>query len=104
MVTLKLARIGKKSQASFRLIATDKRRDPYGRALEILGHYSPREKKATINAERVKHWFSKGAQATDTVWNLLIKEKIVEGAKRKAHASTQKPAAEAKVEPAAPKS
>lgn len=100
MVTLKLARIGKKTQAAFRLIAVDKRRDVYGRALEILGHYSPRDKKATINAERVKHWFSKGAQATDTVWNLLVKENIVEGAKRKAHAGAVKPAAEAKIEPA----
>lgn len=96
MVTLKLARIGKKSQSAFRLIAVDKRRDVYGRALEILGNYSPRDKKATINAERVKHWFSKGAQATDTVWNLLVNQKIVEGAKRKIRSR-------AKVEPAAPK-
>jgi ribosomal protein S16 len=36
-----------------------------------------------IDAERVKHWISKGAQATDTVWNLFLDRKLVEGTKRK---------------------
>ena len=93
MVTLKLSRVGKKSQVGFRLIATDKRRDPYGRSLEILGSYSPLTKKAQFKAERIKYWFSVGAQATDTVWNLLVKEKIVEGAKRKVKSSVKKSAA-----------
>ncbi|MFA5935611.1 MAG: 30S ribosomal protein S16 [Patescibacteria group bacterium] len=84
MLTLRLSRVGKRKQPIYRLIVSEKGRDPWGRALEILGNYNPRTNPATVtfNAERVKHWLSKGAQASDTVWNLLSDLKIVDGPKR----------------------
>ena len=48
-----------------------------------------------FKAERIKHWLSKGAQPTDTVWNLFINQKIVDGPKRKKHATSKKTAAAA---------
>ena len=36
-----------------------------------------------LDEERVKYWISKGAQTSDTVWNLLVDKKIVTGDKRK---------------------
>lgn len=83
MLCLKLSRVGKKGQASFRLIVTGKTKDPWGEYLELLGHYNPKTKKADLKIERIKHWIKQGAQTTATVHNLLLKEKVIEGQKRK---------------------
>jgi small subunit ribosomal protein S16 len=84
MLSIRLSRIGKRKQPVYRLIVTEKGRDPWGRNLEILGQYNPRTSPSTINfkEDRIKYYLDKGAQATNTVWNLLADLKIVEGAKR----------------------
>ncbi|HBP00077.1 MAG: 30S ribosomal protein S16 [Candidatus Uhrbacteria bacterium GW2011_GWF2_41_16] len=82
MLSIRMTRVGKKGQPTFRVILTDKRKDPWGKAIEILGHRNPRTKETVLNAERIKHWLGKGAQATDTVWNFLLDQKLVEGKKR----------------------
>ena len=79
MLTIKLHRVGKKKQPVFRLIVTEKGRDPWGDNLEIVGWMNPRTKEKKLEVERIKHWLSKGAQTTDTIHNLLIEEKIIEG-------------------------
>lgn len=84
MVTLKLRRVGKRKQPTFRLIATEKGRDPWGNNLEILGFKNPRSKETKLEVERIKYWLSKGAQTTATVHNLLVDQKIVAGDKRRA--------------------
>lgn len=63
----------------------EKSRDPWGKALEILGHYNPRtkEKALAVDKERVKYWIEKGAQASNTVHNLLIREGIISDKKKK---------------------
>ncbi len=83
MLSIRLRRIGKKHQPSFRLIVLDKRKDPWGDYLENLGTYNPRAnpKQIQFKAERIQHWLSKGAQASPTVWNLLIDQKITTGDK-----------------------
>ncbi|MFA6603837.1 MAG: 30S ribosomal protein S16 [Patescibacteria group bacterium] len=85
MLVLRLTRVGKKKQPSYRLIVQEKKRDPWGKALEIIGRYNPRTNPKTVDfdAERVKFWLSKGAVASDTVHNLLINAKIIKSAKRK---------------------
>lgn len=85
MLTIRLSRVGKKKQPSYRLLVSEKSKDPWGTSREILGTYNPRRDPAEINfkADRVKYWLSKGAQTSDTVWNLLVDQKIVEGEKRK---------------------
>jgi len=54
-----------------------------GRFLEEVGSYNPHLKQAQIKKERVEYWLSQGVQTSDSVWNLLIKEGIVSGEKRK---------------------
>jgi len=81
MLMIRLARIGKKKQPIYRVVVSEKARDMYGKALEIIGHYNPTQKKLEIQAERVKYWLSKGAQSSDTIHNLLIDNKIIEGKK-----------------------
>ncbi len=82
MLTIRLSRVGKKKQPSYRLIVSEKARDPWGKATEILGSYDPRTKKAVLNGERIAYWRSMGATVSDSVWNLLLKEKLVEGQSR----------------------
>ncbi|MDP3043641.1 MAG: 30S ribosomal protein S16 [bacterium] len=81
MLTIRLSRIGKKNQPLYRLIISEKTKDPYGRALEILGSYNPFTKQLQAKNDRIKYWLSKGAQMSPTVNNLLIEKKIIEGKK-----------------------
>ena len=81
MLTIRLSRIGKKKKPMYRLIISEKSRDPYGRALEILGSYNPFSKELATKADRIKYWLGEGAQMSPTVSNLLIEKKIIEGKK-----------------------
>jgi len=61
-------------------VLTDRKNGPQsGKFLELLGSYNARGGKPEIKGDRVKHWMEKGAQVSDTVNNLLIKEKVIEG-------------------------
>ena len=79
MVVLRLQRVGKKNHATWRLIASDKRKDTIGKYLELLGSYDPHQSPAavTIKADRVKHWLSVGAKPSPTVHNLLVDQGII---------------------------
>lgn len=84
MLTIRLSRVGKKKAPVYRIVVMPKHRDPWANNVEILGHYNPRTtpKEFVVKADRVKHWISNGAQPSDSVWNLLVEYKIVEGEKR----------------------
>ncbi|MBI4235289.1 30S ribosomal protein S16 [Candidatus Peregrinibacteria bacterium] len=76
MLKLKLSRIGKKSQPSFRVIVQEKSAAVKGEFLEELGYYKPitNPKEFKINSERVKHWLSVGAQPSPSLAVLLKKD------------------------------
>ncbi|MFA5127103.1 MAG: 30S ribosomal protein S16 [Patescibacteria group bacterium] len=84
MLAIRLKRIGRKRQPLYRLVVSDKTRDMYGDHLETLGNYNPATKVATLQVERVKYWLDKGAQASATVHNLLVKEGVITAAKVRA--------------------
>ena len=90
MLTIRLTRIGKKKQPAYRVIISEKHRDPWGKALEILGTYNPLTNPYTLNLDkdRVNYWLGKGAQCSDSIWNLFVEQKLVEGEKR--HITTMK--------------
>ncbi len=90
MVKLRFARVGRKNIAIFKIVAQDSQVDPFGRVIEILGFYNPKTKEKRINAEKVKEWIKKGAQITDSLYNLLITEKIIEGKKRNVYSVKKK--------------
>jgi small subunit ribosomal protein S16 len=75
----------------YRLIISEKGRDPYGRSLEILGSYNPHSKELQAKAERIKYWIGKGSQMSPTVNNLLIDKGIIQGEKVKASKAGKKP-------------
>ncbi len=84
MLTIKLSRIGKKKKPMYRLVISEKARDPYGRALEILGSYNPFTKELITKKDRVEYYLGNGAQMSNTVNNLLLENKIIKGDKVKA--------------------
>jgi small subunit ribosomal protein S16 len=78
MLTIKLSKLGKKNHKLFRVIINEKGRDPYGRALEVLGSYDQYQKKLQVKNDRVTYWLSKGAQMTNTVNNLLVTHGVID--------------------------
>jgi len=91
MLVIRLFRIGKKHQPSYKIVVTDKRRAPAGgRFVDEVGSYNPITKEKIFKAEKIKEWISKGAQLSDTVYNLLISEKIIEGKKINVHKKSKK--------------
>lgn len=102
MLIIRLTRVGKKKDASFRVIVIDsKRKVQAGNYLEMLGSYDPRVDKVELNAERIKHWLSMGAKVSDTVHNLLVSQKIIDAKKINILPAFKAAPVEAKEEPAA---
>ena len=90
MISIRLSRVGTKRAPVYRVVVMPKHNDPWAIATEILGHYNPRKNpiELVLNTERVKYWLGQGAETSDTMWNLLVDQKIVEGKKRsKSHIS-----------------
>lgn len=83
MLTIRLSRIGKRKQPTYRIIVIEKHRDPWAKYLELLGNYNPRSKQLEVKIDRVKYWVSKGAELSASVNNLLIKTGQLEGKKMK---------------------
>lgn len=78
MIKLRLKRLGKKREASYRIIAINNlsRRD--GRPLEELGFYNPRTKEVKLDVPGIVKRLQQGAQPTDTVRRILEKNNVFE--------------------------
>ncbi len=82
MLKVRLQRVGRKNDPSFRVVVTDSRRGPKsGNFIEVLGSYDARQREPILKADRIKHWLSVGAQTSGTVHNLLISQGVIEGSK-----------------------
>jgi len=82
MLKMRLQRIGRKNDPSYRVVVTDSRTSPKSnRHVDQLGTYNAKMNSFTINAESAKDWISKGVQVSPTVHNLLVSHKVIEGKK-----------------------
>ena len=72
-VKIRLMRVGKKKQPSYRVVVADGRSPRDGRFIEVLGQYAPRAEPSvvTIDSDRAVHWLKVGAQPTEQVGKLL---------------------------------
>ena len=72
-VKLRLMRMGKTKQPTYRVVAADSRSPRNGRFIEIVGTYEPRQEPTRINVDNEKAvaWLRKGAQPTDRVQRIL---------------------------------
>ncbi len=86
MLRIRLSRIGKRKQPSYRIVVTDQRNPREGAHLEIIGHYNPLTNPATITLkeDRAIHWLQVGAQPSDTAAKILSRSGIMEQAGREA--------------------
>ena len=83
MLAIRLQRTGRKNEAYFRVVLTDsKNSTKSGKFLEVLGHFNPKKGETILKADRIKEWIKKGAKPTDTLHNVLVSQKIIEGKKR----------------------
>jgi len=80
MLIIRLQRVGRTNDPSFRVIVTDSKNSAKtGKFLEIVGNYDARQGKPQFKAERIQAWIKDGAQLSETVHNLLVKAKIIDG-------------------------
>lgn len=72
-VRLRLTRVGKKKQPTYRIVAADARSPRDGKYLEIVGTYDPRREPSaiTVDNEKALEWLKKGAQPSERVQKLL---------------------------------
>ena len=73
-VKLRLMRMGKTKQPTYRVVAADSRSPRDGRFIEIVGTYEPRQEpsKVVIDNAKALDWLRKGAKPTERVQKLLV--------------------------------
>ncbi len=85
MVVIRLARGGQKNRPFYHVVVTDSRNSRDGRYIERLGFFNPlakgSEERLRLDAERIEHWQSKGAQPSERV------AKLIKDAKKQAAAA-----------------
>ena len=82
MLMMRLQRVGRKNDPSFRIVVTDKRTGPKSdKHVDRLGSYHPRQNRVQLDPEKAKDWLSKGVQPSDTVHNILVSQKVITGKK-----------------------
>lgn len=77
---IRLQRTGRKGQASFRIVVTDRAEANSGPALETLGTYNPRTRPSLIKLDTASalEWLREGAEPTDTVVSIFKKAGVWE--------------------------
>lgn len=99
MVKIRLKRVGKRKQPSYRVVVADSRSPRDGRIIEAIGHYHPRGEPSVvaIDLDRARYWMSRGAQPSNTVARLLD----IAGSPEQEAAPPVTPAASVRATPAA---
>ena len=82
MLAIRFNRTGKRNQASFRVVLQEKGKAPGRRHVEILGSWNPHTKETVLKNDRILDWIGQGAEVSDSVHNLLVKNSVIEGTKR----------------------
>ena len=73
MLKIRLKRMGRKKNPSYRLVVLENRTRRNGKPIEEVGFYNPITKKYWINSGKIDKWLKYGAKPTKTVFNLLKK-------------------------------
>lgn len=82
MLMMRLQRVGRKNDPSFRIVVTDKRTGVKSdRHIDRLGSYNPKLNHIQLDAEKAKEWLGKGVQPSDTMHNILVSQKVITGKK-----------------------
>ena len=75
MVVIRLSRGGSKNRPFYNIVVTDRRARRDGRFVERVGFYNPvaneKQERVRLQADRLNHWISQGAQITPAVAKLV---------------------------------
>lgn len=82
MLMMRLQRVGRRNDPSYRIVVTDKRTGPKSdKHVDRLGSYNPKMNHIQLDAEKAKEWLAKGVQPSDTLHNILVSQKVIDGKK-----------------------
>jgi small subunit ribosomal protein S16 len=108
-VKIRLQRIGRKKQPTYRIVVTESRNPRNGEVIEAVGNYCPYivSQPITLDLEKVEAWRKKGAIMTDAVTRLVRQQQKAATAapaapEKKAKTSKATPVVEAPKIEAAP--
>jgi small subunit ribosomal protein S16 len=78
-VKFRLSRYGAKKRPFYRIVVADSQYPRDGRFIENVGTYNPITDPAeiTLDKEKIKEWYKKGARPTKTVENIFKKEGVL---------------------------
>ncbi len=81
MLRIRLKRIGKKKQPSYRIVVADSRSPRDGRPVQEIGHYNPMTNppEVVIDGERAMYWVGQGAQPSEAVSRILVSQGLLQG-------------------------
>lgn len=83
MLMMRLQRVGRRNDPSYRIVVTNKRTGPKSdKHVDRIGSYNPKTKQFQLEVDKAREWLAKGVQPSDTMHNLLISQKVIEGKKR----------------------
>ncbi len=102
MLKMRLQRIGRKNAPTYRVVVVDSRQGVgSGKFIDMIGSYEPKGGAIRIDGDKAKEWLSKGVQASPTVHNMLVTQKVITAAKITVQAPKKEaPVVEVKVEEA----
>ena len=76
MLVIRLARTGRTKYPTYRIVAAESARTATGKFVAMLGHYNPHTKELVIKHDEVLKHLGNGAQPSNTVVKLLMREKM----------------------------
>jgi small subunit ribosomal protein S16 len=76
LLVIRLARTGRAKYPTYRIVAAESARAATGKFVAVLGHYNPHTKDLVVKHDEVKKHLSHGAQPSNTVVKLLMREKV----------------------------
>ena len=81
MLRIRLKRFGKKKQPAYRIVVADSRSPRDGRPVQEIGHYNPMTNppEVVIDGDRALYWVSQGAQPSEAVNRILVRQGLVQG-------------------------
>lgn len=82
MLVIRFSRVGRHNHAQYRIIVQEKTQAPNKKRLAIVGSYDPHSKQTILKEDEIKKYLDNGAQPSDSVYNLLVKNDIIKGKKR----------------------
>jgi small subunit ribosomal protein S16 len=93
MLSIRLMRTGKAHTPHYRIVVQEKRSKLTGKSVDQIGHYHPADKTklVVIDKDKARKWLASGAQPSDTVTNLFVKEGLLDASKKVQHFYTAAP-------------